>query len=152
MKYVPIDGPSRAEPADALTSADTQRITHTFLAVAMGDPTGIGQNEPDARWPTLEDYGRRYEDLNTKLGRTFSLAEFRGESSDDVSVLRYRLAKIAIAAEDICRVIVIFGADGVTDDRMANAVLELRNACAEIGDSFVDADPALVRLLNFLSS
>lgn len=109
------------------------------------------QRNRKSPWPSPEDYGRRFEELNTKLGRSFALAEFRGESSEGSAVLQYRLAKIAIAAEDIRRAIAILETEGATDDSMANAVVELRNACAEVGDSFVEADPALVRLLNFLS-
>ena len=102
-------------------------------------------------WPTPADYGRRYEDFNARLGRSFALAEFQGESAEATFTLQYHLAKIAIAAEDLGRAIMILAREGSTDDDMAKAIVELRNACTEIGDTFVEADPALVGFLNFLS-
>lgn len=53
-------------------------------------------NKPDPReaWPSTEDYGRRYDEINQRLARSFVLAEYRGNSDEDVPVLQYRLAKL----------------------------------------------------------
>jgi len=107
----------------------------------------------DARdpWPSPEDYGRRYDEINQRLARSFVLAEYRGNSDEDVPVLQYRLAKLALAAEDIRAAIAIIERGAAEDQATAEAVVELRNACAEVIDSFAEVNDRLVRLLNFVS-
>lgn len=103
------------------------------------------------RFPSPEDYGSRFEEINTKLGQSLALSEYRGKSNEDTEVLRYRLVKLALAAADITRAIAVLAEGNGDDDMMAEALVELRNACAEVTDSFTDADPRIVRLLNFVS-
>ena len=107
--------------------------------------------KPEQTWPSPEEYGRRYDAVNQRLEQSFVLTEYRGKSSEDVSVLRYRLAKLALAAEDIRAAIAILERGGPGDTAMASAIVELRNACGEVIDSFTDANERLVRLLNFVS-
>ena len=102
-------------------------------------------------WPTPEEYGRRYDEINRRLERSFLLAEYRGKSNVDVAVLQYRLSKLALAAEDIRAAIAVIEREDAGDEVTADAVVELRNACAEVADSFAEANDQLVRLLNFMS-
>ncbi len=111
----------------------------------MDHPNAVGT------WPAPDEYGRRYEELNERLARSFVLAEYRGNSSEDVAILQYRLAKLALAAEDIRAAIAIIERGRVPDEAVAQAVVELRNACAEIVDSFAEANDRLIRLLNFVA-
>jgi predicted alpha/beta hydrolase len=107
-------------------------------------------NSRDA-WPSPEQYGRRYDEINQRLAKSFVLAEYRGDSEDDVPVLQYRLAKLALAAEDIRAAIAILESEAPEDEAMAHAIVELRNSCGEVIDSFSEANDRLVRLLNFVS-
>ena len=66
-------------------------------------------------------------------------------------MLRYRLAKLVLAAEDIRAAIAIFEREAPEDDTTAHAVVELRNACGEVLDSFSEVHERLVRMLNFVS-
>ena len=102
-------------------------------------------------WPSPEEYGRRYEEINQRLARSLILAEYRGNSEEDVPVLQYRLAKLAIAAEDIRAAIAIIERETPDDEAIAHAIVELRNACGEVMDSFSEVNARLVRLLNFVS-
>lgn len=111
----------------------------------------MNSDDPRKAWPTPEDYGRRYDEINRRLARSFLLAEYRGNSDVDVAALQYRLAKLALAAEDIRAAIAVIEREEASDEDMADAVVELRNACTEVADSFGEADGQLVRLLNFMS-
>lgn len=107
--------------------------------------------DPREAWASPEDYGRRYEEINQRLERSFILAEYRGNSDEEVPVLQYRLAKLALAAEDIRAAIAIIEREASEDEVAAHAVVELRNACAEVIDSFTEVNERLVRFLNFVS-
>lgn len=67
-------------------------------------------------------------------------------------MLRYRLAKLAIAAEDIRRAIAVLEEHSDNDGWVAGSVVELRNACMEVESSFSDVDPLLVAVLNHFSA
>lgn len=107
--------------------------------------------DPREAWPSPEEYGRRYAEINERLARSFVLAEYRGNSDEDVPVLQYRLAKLAMAAEDIRAAIAIIEREAPEDEAIAHAIVELRNACGEVVDSFAEVNERLVRLLNFVS-
>lgn len=109
-----------------------------------------GQDSPELPWPTPKEYGQRFQALNERLGRSLALFEYRGESTEDKAVLQYRLAKLAIAAEDLRRAIGVLEMDNASDQQLAEALTELRGACSEVCDSFVDADDRIIRLMNFL--
>jgi hypothetical protein len=111
----------------------------------------MGNQDPRDSWPSPADYGRRYEELNERLARSFALAEYRGDAEEDVPELQYRLAKLALAAEDIRAAIAILERGTSEDEAVAHAIVELRNACGEVIDSFTEANERLVRLLNFVS-
>lgn len=102
-------------------------------------------------WPSAEEYGDRFDAINRRLEKSFASREYLGGSPEDLGVLRYRLAKIAIAAEDIRRAITVLESDASDDDTAAHALVELRNACTEVTESFADVDALLVRLLNYTS-
>ena len=102
-------------------------------------------------WDSAEDYGRRFAEINERLDRSLKHVEYRPPGAD-VPVLQYRLAKLAIAAEDIRRAIAVLEQHSDKDDWVADALVELRNACTEVADSFADVDPLLVRLLNYFSA
>jgi hypothetical protein len=101
-------------------------------------------------WDSAEDYGRRFAEINERLDRSLKSVEYRPRS-EEVALLQYRLAKLAIAAEDIRRAIAVLEEHSDNDDWVADAVVELRNACTEVADSFTEVDPLLVRLLNHFS-
>lgn len=107
--------------------------------------------EPPLPWDAPEDYGRRFAEIDHRLARAFALMEYRGGGGDEAAVLRYRLAKLAIAAEDLRRAIGILEREAKKDNWLADAVVELRSACEEIRDSYGEADQRLISLLNFLS-
>lgn len=102
-------------------------------------------------WPSAKQYGQRFAALDKRLARGFLLAEYRGASEQEIAVLRYRLAKLYIAAEDIQAAIGILVEEASGDTVKSEAVVELRNACGEVIDSFGEVNDSLVRLLNFLS-
>ena len=102
-------------------------------------------------WPSAEAYGDRFDALNRRLEQSLASREYTGGSPEELGVLRYRLAKIAIAAEDIRRAIRLLERESIDDDTIANAVVELRNACTEVSESFAEVDSLLVRLLNYSS-
>ena len=77
--------------------------------------------------------------------------EYRAGSATELAELRYRLAKLAIAAEDLRQAIRILEDDSQSDDVVASALVELRNACDEVRDSFAETDSRIVKLLNFVA-
>jgi hypothetical protein len=103
------------------------------------------------RWPTPQEYGRRFAEIDQNLSRSFENAELRWESSETAGRVRYRLAKIALAGEDMRRAIGVLERTESTDAEKADALVELRQACAEAADSFSQIDRELVRLLNLTS-
>jgi hypothetical protein len=102
-------------------------------------------------WPTPQDYGRRFAEIDRNLSRSFESAEFRWESPDASARVRYRLAKIALAGEDMRRAVAVLELVDSTDEQKAAALVELRQACAEAVDSFSDVDRELLHLLNTTS-
>jgi hypothetical protein len=107
-------------------------------------------NEDHLPWPPAEEYGLRFREINEKLSRVFGLLEYRAETAEQLGVLQYRLAKLAIAAEDIRRAISVVEVGIVNDELMAQALVELRSACSEVIDSFKDADAHIIALMNYL--
>ena len=101
-------------------------------------------------WNSPEEYGQRFAEINARLDRGLQSVEYR-PGIEEVAVLQYRLAKLAIAAEDIRRAIAVLEEHAHNDDWVADATVELRNACSEVADSFAEVDPLLVRLLNHFS-
>lgn len=109
--------------------------------------------EPDTGalpWPSDKSYGSRFKAIDERLERSFTLSEYQGTSVEDLGVLRYRLAKLAIAAEDIRRAIRIVEEGTYGDEEVAEALVELRAACTEVEESFRDADPRIIAMLNFI--
>ena len=102
-------------------------------------------------WPTPERYGKRFAEIDRRLAQRFLFAEYKGDSEEDVGILRYRLAKLYIAAEEIQAAVALLANEDAGSEEMARAVVELRNACSEVVDSFSDVNARLVRLLNFVS-
>lgn len=107
--------------------------------------------ETSLPWDSPEEYGRRFAEIDKRLARAFALTEYRGTSDHDGPVLRYRLAKLALAAEDLRRAISVLEQETDKDHWLADAVVELQSACEEITDSYREVDGLLVHLLNFLS-
>lgn len=105
----------------------------------------------DTSWPTSSDYGRRFAEIDNNLKRSFQSAEMRWDSAETDGRVRYRLAKIAIAGEDMRRAVAVLEQPGSSDEQMANALVELRQACAEAAESFTDIDHELVQFLNTMS-
>jgi hypothetical protein len=108
------------------------------------------RDEPKS-WPTPEQYGQRFAVIDRRLAQRFLLAEYKGDSEEDVAILRYRLAKLYMAGEDIQAAIAMLANEEAGDKEMARAIVELRNACGEVIDSFSDVNDRLVKLLNFAS-
>jgi len=109
----------------------------------------VSDNRAD--WPEPSDYGRRFAEIEKNLLRSFAHAEMRWNSVETSGRVRYRLAKIAIAGEDMRRAIAVLERTDSTDEEKAEALVELRQACAESVDSFTDIDHELVQLLNVMS-
>lgn len=103
-----------------------------------------------AGWPTPNDYGNRFREINERLERSSAFVEYGRESREDAAILEYRLAKLAIAAEDLRRAIGVIEKASATDPQLAEVLAELRGACIQICDSFADADERIIRLMNFL--
>jgi hypothetical protein len=102
-------------------------------------------------WPDASEYGRRFAEIDRNLTRAFANAEIRFDSPETDGRVRYRLAKLAIAGEDIRRAVAILEDLYSTDSQKADALVELRQACAETADSFADIDQELIRFLNAAS-
>jgi len=81
----------------------------------MVDPEG-----PRLPWDSAKDYGRRFEEINERLDRSLRRMEYRLPDTE-VEVLQYRLAKLAIAAEDIPRAIAVLERHPENDDWVADA-------------------------------
>jgi hypothetical protein len=103
-------------------------------------------------WPDASNYGHRFEEIDAQLQRSFSNAEFRWRNPETAGRLRYRLAKIAIAGEDVRRAVGMLAHEKLGDEEKAIALVELRNACQEITDSFAEIDGDLIALLNRTSN
>jgi hypothetical protein len=105
----------------------------------------------DSSWPTPADYGRRFAEIDRNLAKSFQNAEMRWDSPERDGRVRYRLAKIAIAGEDMRRAVAVLEQVDSTDEQKADALVELRQACAAAVESFSDIDHELVRFLNIAS-
>lgn len=103
-----------------------------------------------SHWPSAEDYGNNYRDLTARIKRGMGMTEYHPDPAE-AELLRHGLVKLAMAAEDIRRAISLVE-QGHGDDLLADAIVELENACREVSDSYQQIQPALVRLLNFLSA
>lgn len=107
-------------------------------------------NELSSHWPSAGDYGSLYSELSARIQRGLAMIEYQPEPAE-AELLRHRLVKLAIAAEAIRRAISLVE-QGHGDDLLADTIVELENACREVNDSYQEVQPALVRLLNFLSA
>jgi hypothetical protein len=109
------------------------------------------RDEPALPWDAPKEYGRRFAEINARIERGLALSEYRAERPEDTAVLQYRLAKLAMAGEDIRRAIAVLETHPEKDEWIADAIVELRNACVEVAESFAEIDAQLVRLLNHFS-
>jgi nitrogen regulatory protein PII-like uncharacterized protein len=101
-------------------------------------------------WPEDEEYGRRFRELDSRIERSFTLLEYRPDSEES-AVLRYRIAKLAIASEDIRKAISVLE-DGAEDEVLLTAMIELENACREVSHSYSEVHPLLVQFMNFVGA